>query len=233
MERTVKNEQSISKMVNDILSSKPFIQDLFRIDAVNYSGLARYLIPEIQRRYGQDDINIDAVIMAVKRFGDTLDGSDTSEEVRRIVSECSMFVKNDLIGLTLRKSRHISDVVLEFQGSMNDLRGEVIYVLMSTSEVEIVTERKLAKELFKRFDGSEILHADPALALIGIKKPDRASEIPGIISHLSKFLALEGISLIHTICVFNEINFIVREKDASKAYTVLDAEIKKERQRYN
>lgn len=227
-----KEKPSISGTVEEILRARPFIQDLFRIDAVNYSGLARHLVPEIQRGRGENKINIDAVIMAVKRFGDSVKGAELSEEVRKIISECSMFVKNDLVGLTVVKSNRIYDVVLDFQKSVDYLRGDVIYVLLSTSEIEIVTERKLARELMKRFRDSEILHTDPALALIGIRKPERATEIPGIISHFSRFLAMSGISLLHTTSVFTEINFVVHEKDASRAYTALDSEIKKERERY-
>ena len=33
---------SINKAVEQILESKPFIKDMFRIEVVNYSGLARY-----------------------------------------------------------------------------------------------------------------------------------------------------------------------------------------------
>ena len=227
-----KETPSTSKIVEEILESKPFVQDLFRIDAVNYSGLARHLLPEIQARRKDDKVNIDSAIMAVKRFGDTVKGTEVSEEVRKIISECSIFVKNDLTGLTVKKSSRIYDVILDSQSSVDYLRGEVIYVLMSTGEIEIVTERKIAKELLKRFKDSDVLHIDPALALIGVRKPERATEIPGIISHLSKFLAINDISLLHTACIFTEMNFIVHEQDASRAYTAIDNEIKKERKRH-
>lgn len=232
MEHVKKEKLSTSKIVEEILTSKPFIQDLFLIDVVNYSGLARHLVPEIQKRRKDDNVNMDAVIMAVKRFGDNVKGAELSEEVRKITSECSIFVKNDLTGITVKKSNRAYDVIRDSQNSVDYLRGEVIYVLTSTGEIEIVTERKVAKELLKKLDNSEIVHIDPALALIGIRKPERARETPGVLTHLSGFLAMNDVSLMHTACIFTEINFIVHEIDASKAYTVLDDEIKKERERY-
>lgn len=231
----IKNSEAekltVSQAVENILENKPFILDLFKIDAVNYSGLARHLVPEIQKHVGRNEININAVIMAVKRYGDSVGGAELSDSVRKVVSECSIFIKNDLMGLTVRKSKRIYDIVLDLQNTVDYLRGDVLYVLQSASEIEIVTERKTAKELLKRLGPSDILHKENALALIGIKKPERSLEIPGIIYYFSGFLAMNGVSLIDVAILFMEINFVVHEKDAARAYTILDNVVKAERQR--
>ena len=224
-----KEKQSIAKTVDDILSSKPFIQDLFKIDAVNYSGLARHITPEIKTRLNKEKINTEAVIMAVKRYSEKAKGDEISEDVRKIVSKCSLFLKNDVSELTVRKSNRMYDVILDLQKKVDYLRGEVLYILQSTGEIEIVTDKKISNELLTLLCEEDILHKENALALIGVKIPETTISVPGVIYHLSGFLALEGITLIDTTSTFTEITFIINEKDASKAYSLLYQEIKKQR----
>lgn len=227
MIKNVKNERSVSETVNEILTNKPFIQDLFRIDAVNYSGLARHLVPEVKKRLGKDEINIESVIVAVKRFGDHVNGVEFSEEVRRVIAGCTLFARNDLLGLTLRKSKTIYNNILELQNTVDSVGGEILYVLQSASVIEVITERKIVKELLKKNDDSDILHKSPALALIGVNKFESASEVPGVILCLSGVLTMHGITLIDVTSTYTELTFFVHEEDAAKAYTLLDKEIKK------
>lgn len=224
-----KGKPSVPKMVDEILDSRPFIQDLFRMDAVNYSGVARHLVPEIQRRLGKDKTNIEAVMMAVKRYGNSIKGDGVSDKIRGIVSKCSLFAKNDMIQITFMKSRKTYGIVQKIQDKVDYMRGEVLYVLQSTSEIEIVTERKIAAEFLRQFESSDILHKEDNLALVGVKIPEETIKVPGVICHFSGFLAVNGISIIDTISTFTEITYIISDKDASKAYVILDDVIKGER----
>ncbi len=223
-------KQSVSRTVEDILGSKPFILDLFRIDAVNYSGLARHIVPEIQKRLGKDKINIEAVIMGVKRFGEKIKtGEQLSKRILKIVSGCSLFMKNDLAEITLRKSKHVYDIIFELQNTVDYFRGEVLYILQSASEIEIVTDKRIAEELLKRIGDGDIIHRQNDLALMGIKKPQVTIDIPGLIHFFSGSLAKEGITLVDGTSTFTEITFVIKDKDASLAYTILDREIKRAR----
>lgn len=225
-----KDKPSISKTVEDILSAKPFIQDLFRTGMVNYSGVARHITPEIQRRLEKEKVNAEAVIMAVKRFGESVKGAQLSEKVGEIVSGCSLFVKNDLAELTLRKSKRIYDAIIDSQGKVDYLRGEIFYVLQSAGEIEIVTDQKIAGEFLKRVGKEDIMHKEMSLALIGIKIPEKTIEVPGVIYYFAGFLAMNGITLINVASTFTELSFIISDEHASRAYTIFSEVIKKARE---
>ncbi len=229
MKEYVKNEKTVSKTVDEMLNNKFFIHELFKIDAVNYSGLARYLLPEVRKSLGKENINPNAVIMAVKRFGDRAKDAEFSETIKKTISECSLFTINDLMGITLKKSKRLYDVILELQNEVDYIRGDVLYVRQSIGDIDIITERKIAKELLKKIDESDIIHKSPLLALIGVKKPEISSEVPGIIYSFAKVLAMQGIPIIDVTCTYMDLNFVVREEYASKAYSLLNGEIKKYR----
>ena len=229
MEKNVKNELSVSKTVNEILSNKPFIQDLFRIDVVNYSGLARYIVPELKKRLGKDEINIDAVIVAVKRFGDHVSEVKFSDEVRKVIAGCTLFARNDLFGITLRKSKKAYDIISELQNTVDCIGGEILYILQSANEIEIITESKIAENVLKSIDESDIIHKSPALALVGVNKWENAIEVPGILCCLSGVLTMHGITLIDVTSTYMELTFFIHEEDAAKTYTLIDKEIKKYR----
>ncbi|MCK5561314.1 MAG: hypothetical protein KAJ51_11995 [Thermoplasmata archaeon] len=216
---------SINKAVEQILESKPFIKDMFRIEVVNYSGLARYLIPILKNELTREKINIEAVIMAVKRYSDKVTGETSSHRVLEILSKCDLRLKGDLVDVTLNKTIENDSIALEVYKQIDLERGDIIHVYQSLTEIAILIDDKNKKLL----QDAQAIHIEKNLAMVTLKTPPEMIDVGGFIYYLLGLISSEGINLIDVISTYTELNFVVREEDGAKTYNVLFSNIKNAR----
>lgn len=214
---------SINKAVELILESKPFIKDMFRIEVVNYSGLARYLIPILKGELAREKINIEAVIMAVKRYSEKIAGETSSQKVLEVLSKCDLRLKGDLVDVTLNKTIENDSIALEVYKQIDMDRGDIIHVYQSLTEIAILIDDKNRNLLEK----AQAIHIENNLAMITLKTPPEMIEVVGFVYYLLGLISSEGINLIDVISTYTELNFVVREEDGASTYNVLFNNIKK------
>jgi len=216
---------SINRAVEDLLNAKPFIQDMFKIDVVNYSGLARYLLPTLQQDLDKENINLEAVIMAVKRYAEKVRGEPASDKVLSVLSKCDLRLKGDLVDITLNKTVENYSVAMAVYDKIDWNRGDIIHVYQSLAEIAILLDNKNKKYLKK----IEPVHIEENLAMITLKTPPEMVEVAGFVYYLLGLLSNEGINLIDVISTFTELNFVVKEEDGAETYNVLFSSIKNAR----
>lgn len=213
---------SINRAVEDLLNSKPFIQDMFKIDVVNYSGLARYLLPTLEQELAKKQINLEAVIMAVKRYAEKIKGEPASDKVLSTLSKCDLRLKGDLVDITLNKTVENYSMAMAAYDKIDWNRGDIIHVYQSLAEIAILLDNKNKKYL-KKIDP---IHIEENLAMITLKTPPEMVEVVGFVYYLLGLLSNEGINLIDLISTFTELNFVVKEEDGAETYNVLFSSIK-------
>lgn len=216
---------SINKAVEEILDSKPFIRDMFKIDVVNYSGLARYLTPILKKELEKDKINLEAVIMAVKRYSGKVKGDASFQRVLEVIAKCDLRLKGDLVDVTLTKTVENDSIALEAYKKIDWNRGDIIHVYQSLTEIAILIDDK-NKKLLK---DTQPVHIEHNLAMITLKTPPEMVEVVGFIYYLLGPISSEGINLIDLISTYTELNFVVREEDGARTYNLLFNIIKKAR----
>ena len=216
---------SINRAVEELLNAKPFIQDMFKIDIVNYSGVARYLMPSLKTRLGKQDINPEAVIMAVKRYAEKIRGEPVSDRVLAVLSKCDLRLKGDLVDITLNKTVENYSIAMAVYDKIDWNRGDIIHVYQSLTEIAILLDNK-NKQYLK---GTEPVHIEENLAMITLKTPPEMVEVVGFVYYLLGLLSNEGVNLIDVISTFTELNFVVKEEDGAETYNVLFNSIKEAR----
>jgi len=213
-------EKSISRLVGEILDNKPFIKDLFLIDAVNYSGLARHIIPELKERLGKKEISIEAVVMAIRRFVDKLHSTSVSDKFKREVAKFDISLKNDIIELSLPQRKHCYDAVLGVYSGINWSAGETMNILQSVGEIAVLIDARNYNTMLKSAVEDDLLHIERNLSLIIINTGKEIMDIPGVFYKFAGLLAENNINLIDTATTFSKFLFIIKEQDAIRAYDI-------------
>ncbi|MFC1801269.1 hypothetical protein ACFLZB_02305 [Nanoarchaeota archaeon] len=216
---------SINKAVEELLKNRPFINDSFRLGIVNYSGLARYLEPLLKEKLDKK-INSEAVIMAVKRYGEKVSGEAVSSQVLNVLANCDLRLKGDVVELTLEKTTSNYQIALDVYKKINWQRGDIVNVYQSLTEIAVLLEDKNKDLILKKCTP---VHMEEDLAIVTLKTPEEMLDVPGFIYHLLGLIGSAGVNIVDVISTYTELNLIVKEKDAAKVYDLLFDSIKKAR----
>ncbi len=218
---------NITKIVENLLDKWPFIHDLFKMDAANYSGIARTIVTKVEKEAG-NPVKINAIIAAIQRYAQKIKRKLLSKEIFDIISRFSLTLKNDMISITLKRMEKSYNLILESYKKINWESGERILIFQSESEISCLLDKKNADLLLSNIQ-KELENVEENLSILIVKTPPEMVEVPGVLYYLIGFLSRTGITLIDFVTTYREIIFVVYDKDAAKTYEILDNIIKSSR----
>ncbi len=218
---------SVTKSVENILDNWPYIHDLFKLDAANYSGIARTILKQVEKEL-EHPVKINAIIAAIQRYAQKIKGEPMIKEINKIISKFRLTLKNDMIHITLKRVEKSYNLILESYKKINWESGERILIFQSEGEISCLLDRVNSKFLLSNSE-KELENVQEDLSILIIKTPPEMVEVPGVLYHLTGLISRAGITLIDMITTFREIIFVVYDKDASKTFEILDEIIKTSR----
>ena len=74
------NTPSVSKAIKDILFSNSIYLNSLKLGIANYTALAIKIKPEIDRTIGSD-VNINTIVVSIKRIADSIQQNQDSESI--------------------------------------------------------------------------------------------------------------------------------------------------------
>ena len=214
---------SVPEAVRDLITRNRSVYDCMKMDIINYTALAVRLQPEIERQLG-NSVNLNTVVVAIKRYADSFDGAGGGEEAKESV------LKNARLSLT--------DGIMDIKFSTRDVDSAEAAVLLDkfsqiTPDYEffrladsfrVLTEDvDSIRRLFDAFPGREDRFST-GLAKIKILIPPHSSG-SDVVSYVAEVLHGSGIELANAYFSQENIIIILNEGDASRAYEILRGEI--------
>jgi len=218
---------NITKIVEKILDNWPFLHDLFKMDAANYSGIARTIVHQVEKEVG-NSVKINAIIAAIQRYAQKIIGKPLSNNILEVISKFSLTLKNDMINITLKRMEKSYNMILESYKKINWESGERILLFQSEGEISCLLDKKNANYLLKNLK-NEIENIEENLSILVIKTPPEMVEVPGVIHHLTGLISQAGITLIDIVTTYREIIFVVHDQDAPRTFEILDETIERSR----
>ncbi|MFZ8921372.1 MAG: ACT domain-containing protein [Nitrosopumilaceae archaeon] len=212
---------SVPEIVRETITRNRSIFDCLKMDLINYTALAVKIQPEIERSLG-NSVNLNTIVVAIKRFADSLEVKEEVEE--------QLVLKNARLALT--------DGIVDIKFSMKDSQNiDPLTILDKFSKITTNydffrssdTFRFLAEDLD---DVREIFDAIPnrenifstGLAKIRISIPPNQNK-SDVVSYVAEVLHDNGIELVNAFFSQDNIILILNERDSSKAYDVLHSAI--------
>ncbi len=217
------SKKGVTTAVNAILEDMGFLRIALRNDLINYSALARFIKPEVDEKLEGRKASMDAIIMAVRRYGRGLGEHKQAGDLLRLLGNAHMVLRTGMAVLHLRRTSELYSKLVEFEKtSVNWHAGDKIYVNQRSEEIMVIVTRKLLSLLHAAIDRDDVLSEHVGSAIITVEYDAEVNRVPGILAFLAN--QLEAVN-VNVYAVFNSItktSFVVPEQDASKAYDRLN-----------
>ncbi|AHF79888.1 ACT domain-containing protein [Thermococcus paralvinellae] len=220
-----KDKPSITKVVKDLIMSKPAIRECMILDIVNYSALARLLLEELESR----DIktSVGAVKMALIRLGGELkkERESLERQIKNVIAGTVIELQSDLVVVTVEK-RILLNKIERLSKVMEKARFFQLTQGVETFTIVVSSEEK--EEIIKILEESvvDIIEEQTAIILIS---PEEIIETPGIVAFVTSALSSNGVNITQVISCHKDTIFVLDRRDAPKAYQILEELILKMR----
>lgn len=223
---------SVAKATRDLLEAKPFLKELMEMDAVNYRGLARYFKPKVLEKTGKEEINLDSIVMAIRRYEqDTTLGTELSERINHVLANSEITLKSDIMYYTFERKPSVQDDIQGIYDEIREISGDRFYALQSDAEVGVVVDRRNSDILDEMAGKHNVKDSHTDLAMVIIDSPEEVLEADGIISYITEKIIFNGIGLMDIFTTYTEFVLLVKEKDSTRLYqTLLDVKEKSRKQ---
>ncbi|MBO8173779.1 MAG: ACT domain-containing protein [Thermococcus sp.] len=220
-----KDKPSITKVVKDLIMSKPAIRECMILDIVNYSALARLLLEELESKGIKTSTG--AVKMALIRLGGELkkERESLERQIKNVIARTVIELQSDLTVVTVEK-RVLLNRIERLSKIMEKARFFQLTQGVETFTIVVSSEEK--EEIIKilREGIVDIIEEQTAIILIS---PDEIIETPGIVAFVTSALSSNGVNITQVISCHKDTIFVLDRRVAPKAYQILEELILKMR----
>jgi hypothetical protein len=207
---------SVPYAVKRVIGSSSFLLQALRSGIVNYTALAQRIKPDIEK-LTKASVNLNTLVVAIKRFADSLQGVDTShatvEGIRMSLTGSIIVVGFSTVS---REMARVLETLLESdkEYSMFRTNGQISFFAESR---EIHT----LYDVVHHFQGV----IKEGFSKITINLPSDIDSAYSILSTISYILSTSQIPIYNAFFSNSQIVLILNVQDAAKAYEIIRGEI--------
>jgi len=223
MTREKGNNNSLAEAVRNEVGTMPHIKSSLGDGIVNYSALARKIIPTISEKL-QKTPNEESVIVAIKRYSDELNSNVTEPSHLKMFADSEVMLQDGMAYTHFRKTDRINSKVEKLFAKEDWNMGEMRVLIKGADQLMLIAKETRLKELKEEFS-EEILHSITNGALVTFRMPFESFNVFGLIAEITSLLAKKGIS-VELLSSPPDIHFLVDEVNAEKAYATLKKLVK-------
>lgn len=221
---------TISHLVKKYVSEMPLLHECLGKGLLNYGSVAKMLQPKIEEEFGKE-AKLSAVMMALRRHSEELVRRFESESILKVFSQGSeLSMKSGLCDISVLKSGSLFDKLKAIHGFIDYEKGDILNIIHGNFNVTIIANEKHKEKLMKLLEGEKLTHTEDNLAQVSLKLPIDYLYTPGIFYTMAKELLWRNVNIIEIVSSPTELNFIVKNKDATRAYDALHSLISKSKE---
>ncbi|MEK6924101.1 MAG: hypothetical protein AABW54_02595 [Candidatus Micrarchaeota archaeon] len=209
----------ISDAVNRILDEMGFLRLALHNDLINYSALARFIMPLVTQKTGRKEAGMDAVIMAVRRYVRGIKAQERNASLLSLLGDSKIVLRTGMSLLHLRRASDLYWRLVEVEKSkVNWHLGDKMNIIQRSEEIAVIASQKLLPYIYESTGRSDILAEWHNLALITIEYPPEANSTPGTLSFITGQLESINVNIVAIYNTMTKLSLVVSEQDASKSY---------------
>jgi hypothetical protein len=205
---------SVPHAVRQIIGSNTLFFQALSTGIANYTALAQKIKPEVEK-LTKSEVNVNTLVVAIKRFADSLDGIDY--EYHPIFEGVRMSLTGSIIDIDFHETDdvyQVLDEILELGTGYNMFRTNKQIRLFAEDIDEIRT-------MFKSSPKRAIGEIKDGLSKITITVQSDKENTYEVLSLVLSLLHNNRIPLYNAFFTQNEIILILGMNDAAKAYEVI------------
>ena len=212
---------SVPDVVREIVTRNRSIYDCMKMDVINYTALAVKVQPEVERLLG-NPINLNTVVVAIKRYADSF---ETKEDVKEqsVLKNARLSLTDGILDVSFSLDEIGEQETMNLMNKFSELKSDYEFFRL-TDSFRLLTEDLVdVRQLIESFPGVKNFF-NTGLAKIKIRIPQDQNR-SDVVSYVAEILHSNGIELINAYFSQDDIVVALNEKNASRAYELLRAEI--------
>lgn len=200
----------IEQNFNQFLSRNPEIETCYQKKLINRRSLGRYLIKNGIAKNNQ----LEAVIAMLRRFN----FRETQKETKNIFKNTKINIKDKIIIVDFEKEKELVKRLQNLILNTDYDKGDTLKIVLGSSSLTLfVDDEKKLKEL-EKFKIKYRLHN---ISEISIMFPEQSVKEKGILSTITRELAVNGIVITGLLTASPELLIYVDEEYVLKTYEIL------------
>jgi hypothetical protein len=214
----MKDMNTTAGLVKEEVMSSIFLAESLKKGIINYSELARQLLPKIKTQ--NNKANFSSVLIALQRLYEEVKHEKQESSFKEILRGSELIMKTNIVDLTLERTKEVTKLVSEISKEIRWDMGDVMFIIQGTSEITVILDKKN----LKRFDRvkNRIIETREDLAMLSLREPEELSSyskgIVGFLAFLTSSLADKKINIWEAATTYKQNIFIISESDLAKAY---------------
>ena len=212
---------SVPEVVREIITRNRSIYDCMKMDLINYTALAVKIQPEIERILG-NSVNLNTIVVAIKRYSDSF---EIKEEVKEepVLKNARLALTDGIMDVkfSIKDSNQIDPMAI--LDKFSKITNNYEFFRMSDSFRFLTEDMEDIRQIFGNVSDREDLFST-GLAKIKITIPNSQNQ-SDVVSYVAEVLHANGIELVNAFFSQDNIIIILNEKDASRAYEILNSDI--------
>lgn len=211
---------TIQEAVDEILKSKPYLEESIDEGFINITALARKITPDVVRKAGKPAAK-GAVVMAIQRHrpGKLATIKIRSGNLLRNLS--NIIVRSDIAVHTYENSPTLPERLAKVSDLFSKKKGLFYTFSQGVFETTIILNQRASEELNSFMSKEKQINRVYDLSCITLYLPDENTEIAGYYYYILKMIAWEGINITEILSTTNEFSIILGENDVDKAFSTL------------
>ena len=212
--------KTISSCVNEILVSRPFLEEALSRDIINFSALAKDLnqiISEMLRK----PVKEGAITMALRRYKPPVDVENIGRLKNAFKNLGDITVRSNLSDFTFQNSKTLINSHSKVLEKINN-NNQIFYAFTrGIFESNIIISSSEKKSIVEVFKNEKLIGLKDCLTTITLKLPEGNSKIVGLYYQIFKRLAWDNVTLYEVISTTNEFTILVEDHLVDKAFSVI------------
>jgi hypothetical protein len=205
---------SVPHAVREVIGSNTLFFQALSTGIANYTALAQKIKPEVEK-LTKSEVNVNTLVVAIKRFADSLDGNDY--EFHPIFDGVRMTLTGSIIDIDFHETDNtyqVLDEIFELGSGYNMFRTNNQIRLFAEDMDEI-------RSMFKSTHKGSTGEIKDGLSKITITVQSDKENTYEVLSIVLSILHNNRIPLYNAFFTQNEIVLILGMDDAAKAYEVI------------
>jgi len=195
------------------LSKNPELEVCYQKGLINRRSLARYLITQGIAKPNQ----VDAVIAMLRRFE-----FKEKKEPKDLFSKIKVNIKDKIVILDFEKEKELIQKLEQLIEKTNYDRGDTLKIVVGSCSVKVFLDEENEKKVKNFVEKFKLQNRLSDISEISITFPEDAIKERGILSTITKELAINDIIISELLTASPELLIYLKEEFVLKAYDILN-----------
>ena len=204
--------------VTQVVENSEFARTGLRLGLLNISAYAKYIHEDVERITKKEVANTSSIVMALSRYGKQLQDSQpilSDLKIKNIVT------RSKLVEITFTKTSEVQEKLATLN-LLDAVKSAPFFVsTVGLTEIAVIVDTLLYDSVRAHFGSLQPLIVNESLASLTLQVGIETIDQPGQSYRVLEQLASRNITVVEYTTSPTELNIILYENDASRAFQAL------------